>query len=147
MPLFTPEHRAFFEENGYVLIPGVVPKENCDAVIDAIFAFGDMDRNDPEDWYRPPSSLGGMVEMYQHQAMWDNRQHPRMYQVFVEFWGTEKLWVNMDRVNMMLPAHPDHPEYEHKGSIHWDVSTADLDNVPFGLQSVLYLAHTDETMG
>jgi hypothetical protein len=148
MPILTPEDHAFFQENGYLLVRNVVPKENCDAVIDMIWDFLGLDRNDPEDWYRDPLPKGGMIEIYQHQAMWNNRQHPKLYQVFAELIGTEKLWVTMDRVNMKPPRHPAHPEYDHKGFTHWDVDTSDLSQIKrFWVQGVLYLADTDADMG
>lgn len=146
MSILTPKDHAFFAENGYLVVPNVVPKENCEAVIDAIWEFLGMDRNDPEDWYREPLTPGGMVEMYHHQTMWDNRQHPRVHQVYTELIGTEKLWVTIDRVNLKPPTHPAHPEYDHKGFIHWDVDTSKLPP-PFGVQGLLYLADTDVDQG
>jgi ectoine hydroxylase-related dioxygenase (phytanoyl-CoA dioxygenase family) len=147
MRVLTPADHAFFEENGYLVIPDAVPIENCEAVIDALFAFLGMDRNNPDDWYREPLTPGGMVELYQHQALWDNRQHPRVHQIFSEIYGTPKLWVTFDRVNLKPPFHPDHPEYDHKGFTHWDVDTADISKLPFRVQGVLALTDTDETMG
>ena len=41
-----------------------------------------------------------MVEIYQHQALWDNRQYPRVHQAFSEIWETEKLWVSFDRASV-----------------------------------------------
>jgi hypothetical protein len=146
MTLLRPEDHTFFKENGYLLVRDVVPRENCEAVIAAIWEFLGMDPHDPEDWYRPPLSPGGMVEMYHHPTMWENRQHPRMHQVYAELHGSETLWVSLDRVSMKPPRHPDHPEYDHKGFIHWDASTATLP-VPFGVQGVLYLADTDADQG
>src|SRR5690348_14871023 len=142
MPILTPEDHAQFRENGYLLVRNVIPKENCDAVIDTIFEFLGMDPNDPEDWYRPPLTPGGMIELYQHQTLWNNRQHPRMHQVYAELAGTEKLWVTLDRVNMKPPQHPAHPEYDHKGFIHWDVDSSAPPRA-FGAQGVLYLADTE----
>ena len=46
--LLSPAQRAFWEENGYVVIPNAVPQENLDAVIDAIWDFLQVDRNDPD---------------------------------------------------------------------------------------------------
>jgi hypothetical protein len=145
-PILSSADHAFFEENGYVIIPNAVPRENLDAMIDTLWEFLGMDRNDPEDWYRPPLRTSGMVEIYQHQALWDNRQHPRVYQAFTEIHGTQKLWVTIDRANLKPPRHPDHPEYDFQGFIHWDVDTTKLP-VPFGVQGVLYLADTDVDQG
>src|SRR5262249_31813372 len=132
--------------NGYVIVPNAVPQKNLDAVIDAIWEFLGMDRNAPEDWYREPHRTNGMVEMYQHQALWDNRQYPRVYEALTEIVGTAKLWVSMDRACMKPPPHPAHPEYDHKGFIHWDM---DITQRParFSVQGVLYLADTDLDQG
>jgi hypothetical protein len=146
MSIFTPDDPAFFRENGYVIVPDAVPPENLRAVVNAIWEFLGMDPNDPEDWYREPHRTSGMVELYQHPALWNNRQHPRVYQAFVEILGTRKLWVSMDRACMKPPRHPAHPEYDHKGFIHWDADTSRLP-IPFGVQGVLALTDTAEDQG
>lgn len=146
MPVLSADDRDFFEANGYVIVPEAVPPANLDAVIAALWEFLGMDPNDPQDWYREPHRPGGMVEMYQHQALWDNRQYPRVHEAFTEILGTEKLWVSEDRVCMKPPQHPDHPEYDHKGFIHWDTDTSRLPQ-PFRVQGVLCLTDTTEDMG
>ncbi len=146
MPILSTQDHDFFAENGYVVIPDAVPQQNLDATVAAIWSFLGMDPNDPEDWYRPPQRTNGMVEIYHDQALWDNRQHPRMHQIFSEIFGIEKLWVSEDRAGMKPPAHPGHPEYDHKGFIHWDLDTSRLP-LPFGVQGVLCLTDTTEDMG
>ena len=72
MPLLTQAHRDHFDEYGYMVIENAVPTELCEPVVDAIFAFLEMDPSDPDSWYRAPHKPGaGMVEMYFHQAMWN----------------------------------------------------------------------------
>ncbi|MEE2627214.1 MAG: phytanoyl-CoA dioxygenase family protein [Candidatus Latescibacterota bacterium] len=147
---------AFWEENGYVIIPNAVPQENLDRMVEAIWWFLDMDPEDSETWYKhkpftrdnrcSPISAGGMVEMYQHQAIWDNRQHPRVHQAFAEIWGEEKLWVSLDRANMKPPAREDKPDWNNRGMIHWDLDTSQQP-IQFGVQGVLYLADTAEDQG
>ena len=146
MAILSDNDWDFFKKNGYVIVPNAVPQENLDAVIDAAFDFLGMTPGNPDDWYREPLRTNGMVEMYHHQAMWNNRQHPRMHQIFSEIWGTEKLWVSIDRVSFKPPPHPDHPEYENKGFMHWDADTSQLP-VRFGVQGVLYLRDTAENQG
>ncbi len=146
MAILTHEDRAFFSKNGYLTVPNAIPPPNLQAVIEAIWAFLEMDPRDPEDWYRPPLRPGGMVEMYHHQSMWDNRQHPRIYQVFAELLGSERLWVSMDRVSMKPPRHASHPDYDHQGFIHWDADTSQRP-LPTGVQGVLYLSDTAADQG
>ena len=64
MGILTQAHRDHFDAYGYMVIENAVPTELCDAVVDAIFAFLEMDPSNPNDWYRTPHKPGaGMVEM------------------------------------------------------------------------------------
>ena len=104
MAILSDKDWTFFKQNGYVVVPNAVPQENLDAIIAGVFEFLEMDSTDREGWYREPLRTNGMAEMYHHQAMWNNRQHPRMHQIFTEIWGTEKLWVSIDRISFKPPA-------------------------------------------
>ena len=147
MSLLTQAHHDHFDEYGYMVIENAVPIELCEAVVDAIFAFLEMDPSDPDNWYRAPHKPGaGMVEMYFHQAMWNVYQHPPIYQIYTEIYGTERIWVHIDRVNMKPPKHPDYPEWDHKGMYHWDADTSKLP-VHFSTQGVLFLRDTAENQG
>ena len=156
MTVLSKEDWSFWQENGYVVIPNAVQQENLDRMVETIWQFLDMDPDDSETWYRykpytrddrsSPISGAGMVEMYQHQALWDNRQHPKIHQAFSEIWDDERLWVSIDRANMKPPARDDRPEWGHQGMIHWDVDTSEQP-IRFGVQGVLYLTDTAENQG
>ena len=115
MHVLTQEDLAFWRDNGYVIVRNAVPQENVDAVVDTIWEFMEMDRNDPDTWYRAPHNKygtlelnrAGMVELYQHQSLWNNRQNPRVYGAFADIWETDELWVTIDRVNLNSPARAD----------------------------------------
>lgn len=139
--------RDFFDANGYVVVKGVVPKALCEAVIAAEYDFLGFSPDHPEGWYQLPLERGGMIEMYQHQALWDTRQHPNVHAVFAELYGTERLWVSIDRVNFNPPVHPDHPRYDHPGMIHWDIDPREAATAPFRVQGVLYLSDTPVERG
>ncbi len=148
MQTVSSDLRSQLEERGYVVVPGVVPRENLEAVIADIWRHTGASPDDRESWYQPETIRPtGMVEMYHYQSMWDNRQHPRMHETFTEILGTEKLWVSLDRTNLKPPAVPRRPDYDHKGFIHWDTDISRYPNIPFGLQGVLALTDTDESMG
>jgi hypothetical protein len=84
----------------------------------------------------------GMVEVYNHQLLWENRQTKRVYDAFVDIWGTEKLWATIDRANLNFPIRKG---FEYKGFIHWDY---DPETKPQNVQGVLALAdQTDTEMG
>nr|MCS5612335.1 hypothetical protein [Candidatus Poribacteria bacterium] len=75
MTILSNEDWKFFKKNGYVIVPKALPQKNLNAVIDAMYDFLGMTHDNPEGWYHEPLRTNGMVEMYHHQAMWDNRQH------------------------------------------------------------------------
>ncbi len=144
MRTLTQEDMNFWRENGYVVLRNAVPQADVDAVVDTIWEFMEMDRDDPETWYHAPQgefgmvelNRSGMVELYQHQALWNNRQNPRIYGAFVDIWGIEELWVTIDRVNLNPPARG---EGGFQGFVHWDIDTS-LRPLPVGVQGVLALA-------
>lgn len=138
---------AFFDTHGYVVVKSVVPKSLCDAVIAAEFDFLGFDPSNPDGWYQEPLKRGGMLEIYQHQALWDTRQHPNVHAAFTQIYGTKKLWVSFDRVNFNPPVHPAHPEYDHPGMIHWDIDPREAHTAPFRVQGVLYLSDTPVERG
>lgn len=142
---------SFWQKNGYLIISDAVPKENVKAATDLIWEFEEKDPDDPSTWYRPPRREiemtelvnSGMVEVYNHQALWDNRQHPKVYHTFVDIWGTEKLWVSIDRMNLNFPVREG---YEFEGFIHWDIDTS-KNPLPVNVQGVLALSDTDNETG
>lgn len=140
----------FWKQNGYVVIKNAVPKEQALATASFLWSFEEKDPAKPDTWYTPPRAEmkmkeltgTGMVEVYNHQMLWDNRQMPRVYDAFVDVWGTEKLWVTIDRANLNFPIRPG---FEQKGFIHWDY---DPETRPQNVQGVLALSdQTDENMG
>ncbi|MBO0936805.1 phytanoyl-CoA dioxygenase family protein [Fibrella sp. HMF5335] len=148
--VLSEEDWTFWKENGYVIIKQAVPREQADRLAQLLWEFEEKDPNDKATWYAPPRAemqmkelIGsGMVELYNHQYEWDNRQTQRVYDAFVDIWGTEKLWVTIDRANLNFPVSPDQP---FKGFIHWDY---DPETRPQNVQGVLALAdQTDENMG
>ncbi|MFZ9503480.1 MAG: phytanoyl-CoA dioxygenase family protein [Cyclobacteriaceae bacterium] len=141
---------AFWQHNGYVVIKNAVSKEQAAATANFLWEFEEKDPNDPSTWYTAPRAEmkmkelanTGMVEVYNNQYLWNNRMTQRVYDAFVDIWGTEKLWVTIDRANLNFPIKPG---FEYKGFIHWDY---DPETRPVNVQGVLTLAdQTDESMG
>lgn len=140
----------FWQHNGYVVVKNAVPREQALQTAAFLWEFEEKDPLDPETWYAPPRAEmrmkelnnSGMVEVYNHQLLWNNRQMPRVYDTFVDIWGIEKLWVTIDRANLNMPMRPGH---EFHGFIHWDY---DPETKPQNVQGVLALAdQMDENMG
>lgn len=140
--------RRQLDQEGYVVVPHVVPAENLSAVIRDICKHTGADLNKPATWYKPGIiNANGMVEMYHYQSMWNNRQYPPLHAIFADIFGTEKLWVNIDRTNFKPPLNEQYPEFENRGFIHWDVDIRKYPHIPFGVQGTLALTDTDENMG
>lgn len=140
----------FWIENGYVVIKQAVPREQARQTAEFLWEFEEKNPDDAETWYAPPRAEmkmkeltnSGMVEVYNHQTLWNNRQTERVYEAFCDVWGTDKLWVTIDRANLNFPMRAGH---EFKGFIHWDY---DPETRPQNVQGVLALAdQTDENMG
>ena len=70
MNVLSESDLKFFDDNGYIRIRNIVPQENITAVVDAIHEFLSIARQKDDSWYQPPIHPTGMVEMFQHQAMW-----------------------------------------------------------------------------
>ena len=148
--VLSEEDWHFWKHNGYVVIKQAVSKEQAAATAAFLWEFEEKDPANPATWYTAPRAEmkmkelanTGMVEVYNHQHLWNNRQVQRVYDAFVDIWGTEKLWVSIDRANLNFPIQPG---FEYKGFIHWDY---DPETKPVNVQGVLALAdQTDENMG
>ena len=144
--MLTDAQRRFFDEQGYLVIKQMVPRDQVNAAVDAIWDFLEFDRDDPSDWYREPHRTNGMVEMYHHPALWELRQHPKIYGLFRDLFGRDDLWVFIDRANLKPPPNPDFPEYDHHGMVHWDIDVRETPT-PFLVQGVLYLVDTKQGEG
>ncbi len=144
------EDWEFWKHNGYVVVKEVVPRSQALATANFLWEFDEKDPDNMDTWYAPPRAEmkmkelagTGMVEVYNHQCLWDNRQTQKLYDAFVDIWGMEALWVTIDRANLNFPIKPGH---EYKGFIHWDY---DPETKPQNVQGVLALAdQKDENMG
>jgi len=89
---------------GCVVVEDVVAKELCEAVVAATAAFLGIDADDPATWRRRLLHGHGIVPLHHGQALWDVRQHPPVHALFTRLYGTERLWVTMDRVSYKAPA-------------------------------------------
>ena len=82
--ILTEQDWDFWTTNGYVVIKGAVPKEQAERLADYLWEYEAKDPNDKTTWYRKPNVdmqmkeliNTGMVEIYNQQYMWDNRQYP-----------------------------------------------------------------------
>ncbi|MBB3540851.1 MULTISPECIES: phytanoyl-CoA dioxygenase family protein [unclassified Rhizobium] len=136
---------------GYVIVRQAVPAANVERLVEVLWRFDEKDPNDASTWYAPQRrehkmkelNNTGMLEIYNHQALWDNRMEPRVYGAFVDIWDREDLWVTIDRANLNPPKQV---KGNPNGFIHWDVDTS-IRPLPIGVQGVLSLKKQDGDVG
>ena len=140
----------FWKSQGYVVIKKAISPSQVEQTAAFLWEFEEKIPNDTSTWYQAPRAKmkmkelanTGMVECYNHQYLWNNRMTKRVYDAFVDIWGTEKLWVSIDRANLNFPIRPD---FEYKAFIHWDY---DPEKKPVNVQGALALSdQTDEHVG
>ena len=148
--VLSEEDWDFWVHNGYIVIKGAISRAQALKTADFIWEFDEKDPDDQSTWYAPPRAEmqmkelagSGMVEVYNHQLLWDNRSAQRVYDAFVDIWGYEDLWVTIDRANLNFPRRD---KNGFGGFIHWDY---DPETRPQNVQGVLALCdQTDPDMG
>jgi hypothetical protein len=136
---------------GYVIVRQAVPLENVERLVSVLWQFDEKDPDDSSTWYAPQRrehkmkelNNTGMLEIYNHQFLWDNRMEQRVYDAFVDIWDREDLWVAIDRANLNPPRRE---KGKPNGFIHWDVDTS-MSPPPIGVQGVLSLKRQDGDVG
>ncbi|MFT6809136.1 MAG: hypothetical protein ACJA01_002368 [Saprospiraceae bacterium] len=140
----------FWKENGYIVVKRTIPGEQADNTAGLLWEFEEKDPLDSSTWYAPPRAEmkmkelagTGMVEIYNHQHLWTNRSSQRIYDSFVDIWGTKALWVTIDRANLNFPIKDGKGS---KGFIHWDY---DPETKPQNVQGLIALCdQQDYQMG
>jgi Phytanoyl-CoA dioxygenase (PhyH) len=137
--------------SGYVIVQQAVPAANVERLIKVLWEFDEKDPNDPSTWCAAQRrehkmrelNNTGMLEIYNHQYLWDNRMEERVYNAFVDIWDREDLWVTIDRANLNPPKKV---KGDPNGFIHWDVDTS-IRPLPIGVQGVLSLQKQDGDVG
>lgn len=136
---------------GYVIVRQAVPAANVERLVELLWRFDEKDPKDASTWYAPQRrdhrmqelNNTGMLEIYNHQYLWDNRMDQRVYDTFVDIWDRQDLWVTIDRANLNPPKKV---KGNVDGFIHWDVDTS-IRPPPIGVQGVLSLQKQDGDVG
>lgn len=139
----TKEQFDHWLEKGYLVVHDAVEADLVQRIIDDIFDFTARDPKRPETWFEPEDNKAGMIEMHGRNSLWAARQAPRIHEVFTDLWGTEELWMSVNRVNFNVPQSLGR---EREDLIHWDL---DLAKTPYNpaIQGVLALSDCGEEDG
>lgn len=149
--VLTNEQFNLWQKNGYVIIKNSICYKAIEETKLFLWEFQEMNANDPKTWNIPQLrdhqmqeiNYSGMVECYNNQVLWNNRQSQRIYNSFVDIWDREDLWVTIDRANLNTPNRNGR---EFDGFIHWDANTS-LRPLPVNVQGVLALTNTNLKTG
>jgi hypothetical protein len=141
-PVLSPDDLAFWDREGYVVVPHAVAPEVCAAGESLIWDHLGARPDAPEGWYFE-NSHGIMVQLFQHPVLSAIRRSARIHKAFSQLWGTADLWATTDRVGFNPP---ERPGYAFPGPhLHWDTSLQQP--IPFGTQGILYLTDTPAEQG
>ncbi|NKB98458.1 MAG: hypothetical protein GKR90_08200 [Pseudomonadales bacterium] len=138
--VISPADKSLFEEQGYLLVPNVVPASLCEAVVSCVAAWLAIDPIDPSTWPDPEGH--GIVPLHHAQALWQVRQHPQVHEVFATLYAQQALWVSFDRASFKGPGHETNLLAE---PIHWDGDPTNLKDDSF--QGLVYLRDTGVDQG
>ena len=130
-----------WDENGYVIVPGVITAAEARALADVVWRVVGADPGDPDTWRL--TDHGIMVQLFHHPALTPARTSPRLRKAFAQVWGTADLWTSLDRVSFNPPVRAG---VEFPGPrLHWDISL--VPPVAFQVQGVIYLTDTRAEQG
>jgi hypothetical protein len=136
-PVLDAAALGHWEEHGYVILPNAINAAEIAAVTPLLWEVIEAAPNDPASWVQAKTD-GIMVPYFQHAALEAARRSPRIHKAFAQLWGSENLWVTIDRMGFNPPIDCGRP---FMGSdLHWDASM--VLPIPFGTQAVMYLTDT-----
>src|ERR1051325_4855957 len=135
--------RRQFHAEGYMVIRNVLPLSVVREAVRDIAAFVGANLADSLTWYGGAPQLDGIVPLHHTQSLWNIRQSPNLYQVFAEFFGTERLMVDINRCIFRPPVHSSFPGLSY-GTIHWDTDPRRAED---SLQAVVLLSDVDRNSG
>ncbi|KAL6075091.1 PhytanoylCoA dioxygenase (PhyH) superfamily protein [Balamuthia mandrillaris] len=106
--LLSEEQKQSLEEDGYVVLKGVVEKELCERMKAELFERADkfcgVEAGKFETW-TPLLGTGFLDVSWHNPAYYSIRQHPVLYSVFAQLLNEHDLTVSLDRASLKPPAY------------------------------------------
>jgi hypothetical protein len=126
-----------FLDDGYMVVPGLIPDALCQRVIDAIDEF-------ISGWDESRFDHLGIVPLHHHEALWAVRQYPALYDVFRAIYQQDELWVSMDRAGYK-PRESERTSGFTRARVHWDCDPWTFSGL--AVQGLVYLTDTESDQG
>lgn len=157
MVTLTPTQKRELRTYGYTTVEDVVPAETCEAVIEGINDYLEIDAAGRATTYDPPEYIDersfayGGVDCFHSQGAWDARQHHDVYELFADLLGTEGLWATVDGADYKPPRNSEAGPQETI-PLHWQLEPSEIradrrqpegtDAFPYGVNGLLLLHDT-----
>lgn len=134
----------FWLTHGYLVIPAVLSKEQCQLSCEVIWQYLQASPEQPQSWYQSTAKMQKiMLQLFRHPVLDANRQVPLIRQVFEQLWNRTDLVMTTDRVSFNPP---ETVYWSFPGpDMHWDAEL--IAPVPFATQGLIYLTDTTEQQG
>ncbi|EMC99729.1 hypothetical protein BAUCODRAFT_348165 [Baudoinia panamericana UAMH 10762] len=146
---------ADLEENGYVVIPNVIPQSSCDTFQELALqleSFHGFKRDDITTWtdeHLPFGVKGGLYNRYSvnHEAfVWKIRTEPGIIKIFEQIWRTDDLIASFDGINVTLPINAATGRKDMEPTTPWPRKAfSDQEQQCKGLTMLQILTKTHET--
>ncbi len=140
----TASQRNRLLEEGWLVVPDVVPAALCERSAAALCEFIGVDPDDDSTWAKYLAQGHGIIPLHHHQALWDVRQLPQLHDVFRSVYETEKLWVTFDRGSFKVPS-AFHESGFRMDAVHWDGDPRIAGEI--AVQGLVYLTDTPPEQG
>lgn len=113
--------RSALFHDGYFVVPGLVSREMCKAVVEAIGMQLGIRIDDESTWSKVSGHVD-QVPLWGDQSQWDIRQLPEIHAIWSSIWGTPRLWVSRDSCRFTIPWQPGRADAQ---PLHWDLDPWD----------------------
>ncbi|RYD90938.1 MAG: hypothetical protein EOP54_23245, partial [Sphingobacteriales bacterium] len=134
----------FWEEQGYLIIGGLVEPELCEQVKELICKHMGVSLADSTSWYNGhPDWHGLMLQVYQGESIEAIRKHPNVYQLFSELYGSKDIIANTEKVSFNPPV--TETWKFSSGALHWDIDNSKP--IDYYIQGLIYLDDVPEDRG
>ncbi|MEN9865924.1 MAG: hypothetical protein RL748_1514 [Pseudomonadota bacterium] len=140
----SPQQIAFWQENGYLVLPGVIDAAACQQSCAAIWDYLGASPDDPASWYSTQCQQQGlMVPLYNQPRLNTNRANRRVQAAYEQLYGSSAIYKTIDHLSFNPP---ETAQFTFRGNgLHWDVSLALP--IPERFQGLLYLSDCGEHDG